>query len=216
MSTKQKKTQPIPEIYQHLTNRSPSLLKMGILVDLNNNITLFETPHRLESMESYKSLIVPSIMNRWDNHDAFNEQGKNTILTWHSNLFNAEPPKGQSLLEASLYCWYELCHRAKNRLMNTAPTDPSTGRKSSITTRKYFIGNEPDITKTQIKTPQALACYKIFTEELSKTGTNHISEGDLKTKVIERAPELKTRQDPWRIFQYYRPQLISAKLIRYE
>jgi hypothetical protein len=59
-----------------------------------------------------------------------------------------------------------------------------------------------------------MACLKIF-EDSMDTEKHTISEKDLKDAVIKRAAELKTRQDPWRIFQYYRPQLIQAKLIRH-
>jgi hypothetical protein len=37
------------------------------------------------------------------------------------------------------------------------------------------------------------------------------TEGDLPAAI-----EVKTKQNPWRIFQYYRPKLLALKVLRVE
>lgn len=40
-----------------------------------------------------------------------------------------------------------------------------------------------------------------------------VSEEKLREIAAQRAEELKTKQDPWRIFQYYRPRLINEDFL---
>lgn len=80
---------------------------------------------------------------------------------------------------------------------------------SGISNSKYSLGASKEIA---IKTPQARVCYEILLECLK--GKRECTEAELKAKVEEQGVRLKTRQPAWRIFQYYRPQLIQAGLVK--
>lgn len=58
--------------------------------------------------------------------------------------------------------------------------------------------------------PQAKTCVEIM--ELA--GTPEVSEADLMKLVADNKDKLRTRQDPWRIFQYYRATLNGAEIFK--
>ncbi len=58
--------------------------------------------------------------------------------------------------------------------------------------------------------PQARTCLAIFHSE----GTEEVPEARLKELIEKSADSLRTKQNPWRIFQYYRAQLISLRWMR--
>ena len=51
---------------------------------------------------------------------------------------------------------------------------------------------------------------------ISESGNSELQESELKTLINELAEsgKLKTRQNPWRIFQYYRANMISAGICK--
>jgi len=216
MAKKSKTVPSIPEVYTGVV-RDTKLTKLCMIEDTHNQYFLFES-------SSKNSIVKEAVQKIWPSFDSFAEQNKATLLTYHSNLFNAEPPKDQDLITTAVYCWYKLCMTAQDRTGRlgtqpgaVTPIDPTTGKRSNLLTRKYFFGSiKPTDQELPglIKTPQAIACYRIFRDALGTTES--ISENDLKTKVIERAGELRTRQEPWRIFQYYRPTLMKALLLRHD
>ena len=61
-------------------------------------------------------------------------------------------------------------------------------------------------------TPQ----IKQILEGISESGNSEFQESELKTLIYELAEsgKLKTRQNPWRIFQYYRANMISAGICK--
>jgi hypothetical protein len=126
----------------------------------------------------------------------------------HKKLFNAPIPNKLNRAEATVIIYHKWCALAIDHTKDAK----SSGKKSTLDSRVYtrvFVDGKA--TTANLKTPQAMACLKIFEESMNDK--HQITEAELKAKIIERAAELKTRQDPWRIFQYYRPQLIQAKLI---
>lgn len=219
MAKKAKTAPSIPEIYHGLT-RDASRQHNCIVEDVHHAFFRFNSP-------AENHIVTAGVHKVWPNFNKFADEPKQTLLAYHAELFKAEPPKDQDLVSTALYCWFKLCDIATDRTAKPA-TDVVTGKKSTISTRKYFLGSEPNPT-AHIKTPQANACFKIFTETLAKkqekdtkdmpedvkkTYVPHLTEAELKAVIIERAAELRTRQDPWRIFQYYRPTLISVKALK--
>jgi hypothetical protein len=211
----------VPSIYEGI-NPDNKLLHLFLMEDVDGNTSVFNNEAQLTSMKSYQELIAPTIRKTWKGLDAFLEENEQTVLTYHEQMFGANPPKDQDRVTTATYTWRKLVSQAKNQCQSKETVDPVTGRKSTIGNRLYFLGSG-DTTQV-IKTPQAQACYKIFTETLDKHGTEQpvnekptrvITEAVLKQAVIDRAGELKTRQDPWRIFQYYRPSLLKMGLIRH-
>lgn len=51
---------------------------------------------------------------------------------------------------------------------------------------------------------------------ISESGNSEFQESELKSLINELAEsgKLKTRQNPWRIFQYYRANMISAGICK--
>ncbi|HRI37096.1 MAG TPA: hypothetical protein PLO50_00915 [Nitrospira sp.] len=145
--------------------------------------------------------------------DKFTELPTQTILAYHEQFFKSEPPKKQNKITTALYIWAYMLREATPHLANTNPVTGEKTRVSSVAGRKYFKGSEFG-KPNELKTYQALQCLALFTELIGDNPS--ITEEQLKAHVIKEAARLKTRQDPWRIFQYYRPKLISLHLLRYE
>lgn len=206
MSKKSKKIQTvpsIPEMYRTL-NRDASRTKQCIVEDVHFQFFRFNTP-------AENHIVSTGVQNIWPNFNKFAEMPKAQILTYHAQLFKSEPPEGQDLVTSAVYVWYKLCDIATDRTIKT-PTDPISGKRSTISASTYSLGSITDVPLGLIKTPQASACYKIFRETLDTAES--ITEAKLKEAIMARAGELKTRQDPWRIFQYYRPSLIKLNVLR--
>jgi hypothetical protein len=214
MSKKSKIAKSTPDCYVGLVS-DPKNLRRCLIEDNNMVYSLFENPHTLESLQSYEAMIKPEIAKRWNNFDHFVETvNEQTLLCYHENLFSVPVPKKQDLIVTQLHVWHKMCSLCKNTYfanMIGTPKDPTTQRKSTILTCVYSPG---EVTEgaADIKTFQALKSLQLFRDCL--LDRTEVTEGELKQYVIDRADVLKTRQDPWRIFQYYRPQLIAAKLLR--
>lgn len=162
-----------------------------------------------DALKQFPALVIETT---YANAEEFSKAGKNVILAWHEQIFKCEPPKKQDIEITALWVWSYWLKNGKPLLPQTnATVDPVSGkvaRKSTLGSRVYTVianGTVP-------KTPQAVACHQILADACKETGS--VTEEVLKKMVIARALELKTRQDPWRIFQYYRPQLIAGKCLR--
>lgn len=204
-----KKTQAknTPEIYMEL-GTNVNRPHICIMEDNMCNISLFNSLQNLEKLQSFSDLIKPSINKLWKNFDTFTQENKQTILTYHDNLFGKAADKDQDIVITAMYCWNKFILTAKNDLTTLIPTQ--NGRKSTIGTCEYRIGTITE-GEGQLKTPQAKACLKLFRECIKDQ--EMVTETVMRQYVEDHAAELHTRQDPWRIFQYYRPLLIAEKLI---
>jgi hypothetical protein len=74
-----------------------------------------------------------------------------------------------------------------------------------LSSRKYVIDFDKFWLKQRELPPQA----KQIIESLSKTNRQEFVEFEIPILL-----DLKTKQDPWRIFQYYRPKLIAAGVVK--
>ena len=80
------------------------------------------------------------------------------------------------------------------------------------TTRKIMNRNYSIVNMQVQDIPrQASVCLCMLLQACEDSGT--CTEAKLREVVQARAQELKTKQDPWRIFQYYRPQLVKLGFI---
>lgn len=161
----------------------------------------------------------------WNGWKEFSEKvvTLDTLTGLHVLAYGEEPSKADSedLVELSVKVWIKLCETALNRLTSTKVA----GRKVSekMQNRAY------EVLKTEVATdvkmpPQAKTCLVFFTECMagdaeyqkkeSPRPTYIIAENLFKDYVIVNAARLNTRQDPWRIFQYYRPELIKSGFLR--
>ena len=213
----------IPAIYAGIDTNN-TLLHRCLIEDVDGNFSVFSNEAQLRGLKSYEELIKPTIVNCWPTYESFCDLPEQKVLTYHANVFGAEPPKDQDKVTTAVYTWKKLVMQAKNQCADTTTKDPVTGRNSTIGNCKYMRGldsdgNLTDHTKVVIKTPQAQACFKIFSETLEKVGEGEgndrfITEAVFKQAINDRAAEIRTRQDPWRIFQYYRSTLINMRLMR--
>lgn len=207
----------LPSIYEGLNENQAILTKQCITIDKNGLIFRFNTPQECH-------IIKDAIAYQFKDFNTFDDAIKpNEMIEWHEKYFDkALPPATEkNTAQIAAWVWLKLCRLATDR--TTTPKDPTTGTKSKISGRIYFrvldeMGNPVPST---IKTPQAITCLAIFdatTKENTRDNKKSLecSEADLKAAIYARGPELKTRQNAWRIFQYYRPQLIAAKVIRYQ
>lgn len=163
------------------------------------------------------------------NFDKFEEaMSKEDIAKALLDLKIADLPKKASKVTLCLLIWEALIEMALDRIESLGPVEkpkvPRTlgKREGKLTNRVYVIvGPLSDLGEQRIKEqtvaalpPQAKKCIEFLTACCEKASSNQCTEPALKELVMERASELNTRQDPWRIFQYYRPQLIQAHVIR--
>lgn len=222
MSKQTAQVKSTPDIYKGIPRQS-ELLKTTIVEDVHGQFFIYTKPQTINIVKQAQQKV-------WANFDEFAAENKNTLLTYHENLFKAEPPKDQNLVITAEWCWYKIASIVLNldafKYVSTPKT--SSGRSSEILNRKYFYGEAEDTAHSEtgtLKTPQALASLRLFRRAILEHGETtgepgqeirHITEAALKKFVEDNAAKLKTRQEPWRIFQYYRPQLLGAKLIKHD
>lgn len=128
--------------------------------------------------------------------------------------------------EMAVMAWMQLAKCAIDRL-NSAPDpakiNPETGKLKRVFKKLENRGYE--IIKLELDAnlkmpPQAKTCLEFFSELVKKYNPEGedkivtVPEKEVQAYVLEQQIRLKTRQDPWRIFQYYRPTLIQNGFIR--
>jgi hypothetical protein len=205
--------QSTPEIY-HSLNCAVENNTACLVEDVHHGFYIFESSEACH-------IIAEAIHKKWPKIESFMEENPQTILAYHEELFKGNPPKDQDILTTAQYVWNKLFTLAVDR--RPLPVAHINGRKSTIGLCEYRHGTCND--NSVLKTPQARTCYKLFCEALqqqegddvdienSKKTDFFITEAKLRQYIVDHASELYTKQDPWRIFQYYRPLLISEKLI---
>lgn len=203
MSKKNKAT--TPSVWVGLTPPTKTIGEYTVILDLEGKVHLGARG----IMDKHYPQETP-VSARFNGLEEFLKQNQNTILGYHEQ-FIGDLPKGQEDIGTiAMIVWAYFCKNGHPHIPDHT-ADGEKERKSTLNGRIYTLLPDPG---TGIKTPQAQACYKIFKESVKEDGT--ISENDLKAAVTARASELRTRQDPWRIFQYYRPTLISTKYLKHD
>jgi hypothetical protein len=194
-------------------------LKLCLAWDTEGHIFKFDSRSHVHLTTANTTAIYAS-WEEFSNDPAWTEE---RIRAKHVELFGSDWPKKSNKLEASTKIWHMWVSKAEDRI-KTSPSNPvnqvqvnpdgttKASRKSTIGARVYtFLGRPAGAT---LKTPQAMACLKIVEESVDAT-TKTITEENLKAIVYTRSAELRTKQDAWRIFQYYRPQLIAGKFLKH-
>ena len=149
----------------------------------------------------------------WEEFD--NEMTKGKIVEL-AKRFNVELPKKASKVDLTLLLWSAMCAKAVETEPVQTTAMPKEKKPGKLANRKYEVipmeGQDAIDREKSLANfpPQAKACLQIMQE----FGTPFIPEDDLKKAIAEKADRLHTRQDPWRIFQYYRAQLIERLWIR--
>ncbi len=211
---KKSKVVKVPEIYAGLDLTRGGLDKT-LVIDKNGQSFVFDNG-------SVVSIIKDAIIHQWTGWESFDTDIAATRVEMHVRAFGCEMPKKCDATESSVYVWKKLLSMAADRTnagnpINQVKDGAVVNSRSKLATRKYHLGADSDkpAVVSAIHTPQAKVCYAILCDGVS-AHPEGITETDLKALVNTRAAEIKTRQDPWRIFQYYRPTLIAAKLVRHD
>jgi hypothetical protein len=203
-------------------------LKCCIAITLQGNIYMYSSKEDITLVETARDKDF-----EWDGYSDFME---NMTARDMANLsvdigIRLDFKKG-SKEDLATELWGELCKRADDRRTAKLPEkrDPLTGKKKrgrkkqNLANRRYFLQLTPGIPKEKkallddapVTTRQAKKIWEFFIDEFLETGSLYVTEARMQNLVNDRAEELRTRQDPWRIFQYYRPELIQCKLIKLE
>lgn len=196
----------IPAIYADLTTPDKKSSTRKVII---------ATDRSIHSFLSHEVPVPPelSIDMEFKDFDDLSKRQPQVILALHSEFLRAEPPKKQSIMTSALYTWAYFLKHAKGHLAGTSISGEKE-RKSSMSGRIYSRGTEYDKAPLPKLPSQAMSCLAIFTNAIGKD--LGITEEVLKAAVMKNAADLKTKQDPWRIFQYYRPKLIALKLIKHD
>jgi len=131
--------------------------------------------------------------------------------------YKVQLPGKCTKIDASIFIWEELCSRATEAVASSytssSATTPSRKKLSNRMYEVVHMTGQDEIDRSRSlasMTPQAKVCL----EMLKEFNMDKVPESLFKEKIVEQAHRLNTRQDPWRIFQYYRGNLIRDKWIR--
>lgn len=206
-------------------------LKCCICVTVNMGVYLYRSPDSITLVDSARN--KKTEWDGWEHFHASLEPREMLLLAVNLGLplaFKRGKPE-----DLSLELWNLMCHVADDRRSaadRVAARDPISGKvkgkrgrkKQNLNGRVYTVIDVCDqpMNKKQMlddcpcTTRQAKKIYEFFVDEILKTGSPHVTEGRMKDIVNDRAEELRTKQDPWRIFCYYRPELVDCQLVRLE
>lgn len=214
MSTK---TKEISYASNELTADQKKNYKRSLVLSQDGLWYLFET-------ETDAGTRIMSPRDLFKSFDDFSERVSiDRLEALHMTCFDKKPTAKElkDKIELAVKVWMRLCETAVSRLNETSPGSNTGAKRTShkLADRKY------EVVKFEIPAdaklpPQAKTCMEFFKECAAKVshddakGIFEIAEKDFNAYVVANAERLKTRQDPWRIFQYYRPQLIQLGHIR--
>ncbi len=214
MSTKSKTTSYSSN---ELTAEQKRNYKRSLVRSQENIWYLFES----ELQAGIRIMNPRAIYKSWD--DFSNVITIEELTTLHVTCFDKQPTKQElkDKVELSVKVWMRLCETALNRLEEGDGTVKAPGERKTaakLQNRGYEVlkTKVPDDLKLP---PQAKTCMEFFAELVSTAPASQdsivtIPETQFKDYVMANAARLNTRQDPWRIFQYYRAVLISSGFIR--
>lgn len=182
-----------------------------LVFDKHGQIFRFKSPSHNHIVEAGVDRVV-------NGFDKFSDLPSGELIGFHVLTFGAEPPAKQDLVMTALAAWKSLCAKAHDRRERPVAKDHETGEPKSgkLSARKYILVTADE---ADVKTYQELVCLRIIAQSVSEEThesqlVRSVREDVLRETIIRRADELKTKQDPWRIFQYYRPRLIEKRKIR--
>lgn len=178
------------------------------------------------------------IVSRTEEYNNFQEFSKYAVSendiqearNLYHRYFDKFPPKNAKVAQIAEAVWCKLYAISEDR--ETAYTtgggrDIVTGkkkRKRNLDGRLYSFPNQTAEEAANIQNrlaqlpPQAKVCLKVFQKELSDSEKVTLNEAEIKdmmTRARDRG-DLKTKQDPFRIWQYYRPALVEANLLKHD
>ena len=207
-------------------NLSDERLKCCIAVTINNKVYMYRNVASITLTEGARNNNM-----EWDGWSEFCDavSAKDMVALAKDVGIKLDFKKGDKI-ELSLEVWEKMCKIADDR--RQAPTqitkrNPVTGdtvkqrgrKPQNLGARHYsvltkFASKKEYMDDCPCTTRQARKVYEFFVDEVISTGGSEITEARMMDIVNDRQSELNTKQDPWRIFQYYRPELIQCKLVK--
>lgn len=208
-----------PKERDPLTDASSPRLRYAIIVS-DADVRVFKSgqvsmsPAELRAMNGGDLMVFPS----WE---GFCEECTIKQIASLAERFDvAIPAKSRNKTDASLLVWHRLCDVGKApALTGQGSVRPGERRTGKLANRRYVKVRDEDLsdaergTRTEARRslcPQARACLEIF----EAAGVDEVPESRMRGLIEENQDRLKTRQDPWRIWQYYRPTLIRERFLR--
>jgi len=182
-------------------------LNLAMCEDAQGKFHYATTPREVGRNLKQEQLPLKQSWESWDDFDEHTTDQQATDL--HLEIFKVPRPQKCSKVYCTVAIWKYWFLVGKSHIVAKQKTEAKAKAASKTLSRAYvYLAKQ-----VELGTPQARACLKII-EDSCKDG--QVTESVLKDAIIKRAAELKTRQDPWRIFQYYRPSLIAAGYIRHD
>jgi hypothetical protein len=179
-----------------------------LVLDKHEQIFRFKSP-------SHNHIVEQGIEAIYPDFNAFADKAElKWVLDQHTKIFGKLPHSKQDALITRLALWKALCSKSHDRTEKPVAVDKETGepKTGKLAARRYILVTADE---SDVKTYQELVCLRIVaSESTEENGEKSIKEDTLKEAVYRRQTELKTKQDAWRIFQYYRPRLIEKKKLR--
>lgn len=161
----------------------------------------------LDRREEYKN---------WADYDSgFVENDKEELHEHYTAFYGKRAPKNAHKVTLTKAIWVKLYLKAQDRsndYTRGGSKDPVTGekeRKRNLNGRRYKVVQGLSDSHLQ---DQALTIHRELLKFQNQAGTETITEAeviDLMNRIAE-AKILRTKQEPFRIFQYYRGALIKA------
>jgi hypothetical protein len=152
----------------------------------------------------------------WKDFDeGYIENDKEELHEIYQAYYGKPAPKNAHKVTLTKAIWVKLYLKANDRskdYVRGGSKDPVTGekeRKRNLNGRRYRIIQGESTEHLQ---DQALTIHRELLKYQAQTGTETITEAEVVELMnrISEAKILKTKQEPFRIFQYYRPALIKA------
>lgn len=220
----------VPAIYAGTSAKRDETLDKCLVLDKHGQAFLFDNG-------SVVTIVADAIEHKFLNYDKYDDWAESHQATWlelHQRAFGEGFPRGMDFILARAFVWQKLCEMAADRTTSGAASVPrnKAGRKNIYQTRTYAVIPSDDYV-ARLRVPQAIACYRILVDSATPRDTgqrrvhpttrepepiivHEIVESELREIITRRAEELHTRQDPWRIFQYYRPVLMREGLLKHD
>ena len=208
-------------------NPTDNRLKAYIAISNSNKVYMYNSMSDVTLVDSARDKT-----KEWDGWEHFNQSLiAKEMVTLTIQLGIHIRFKTGSKEDLSLEVWEELCRIADDRRgankqvatrnSLTGKVEKKRGRRSvDSSSRRYVMkvhGNKKKLMEEcPCRTRQARKIWEFIVDECIATGLPYIVESRMQNIVNDRAQELNTKQNPWRIFQYYRPELIDCQLIKLE
>lgn len=171
------------------------------------DVTIFRSGQGTITQSEFKGMARGEIRH-FMNWEEFNGL-KHKELALFAQRFGVIIKKGMTKVDVSLSIWEKMIEVGRPYSGVKGPGPMRRGKLANRVYRRVTELTDLELDRREHSTlcPQARVCLEIFLS----AGIDEVPEAQMKEMIYEQADKLHTRQDPWRIWQYYRPQLIANR-----